>query len=177
MIPVRCGFPLVFTVIGFVSGFVFPPPMVMLVLATTATAAHPASRNLVRGAGVDVPTLGLAAAWFFAGLFFLRLEGYSRLVVVGAIALATCLVLLERRVLAALIRALQLSGRLGRRALIYGCGETGRLVLKKIVQAPHLGCAVVGFVDDEADEGGSQVPTTRTIVFDMNCSGMSSAQA
>lgn len=95
----------------------------------------------------------LAAACFFAVLFFLRLTSYSRLVIVGAIALATMLVLLERRILSAVIRKLQLTGRLGRRAIIYGCGATGRLVMKKIVQAPHLGCSVVGFLDEKAPEG------------------------
>ena len=72
----------------------------------------------------------LAAACFFAVLFFLRLTSYSRLVIVGAIALAAVLVLLERRILSAAIRKLQLTGHLGRRALIYGCGTTGRLVMK-----------------------------------------------
>jgi exopolysaccharide biosynthesis polyprenyl glycosylphosphotransferase len=95
----------------------------------------------------------LAAACFFAVLFFLQLTSYSRLVIVGAIALAAVLVLLQRRILSAVIRKLQLTGRLGRRALIYGCGTTGRLVMKKIVQATHLGCSVVGFLDEKAPEG------------------------
>jgi len=103
--------------------------------------------------GTVVKGLVLAAACFFAVLFFLRLTSYSRLVVVGAIGLATVLVLLERRVLSAAIGKLQLTGRLGRRAIIYGCGTTGRLVMKKIVQAPHLGCSVVGFLDESATEG------------------------
>jgi len=97
--------------------------------------------------------LALAAACFFATTFLLRLTGYSRLVVGLGITVATCLVLLERRLLAGAIGDLQRAGRLGRRALIYGCGATGRLVMKKIVQSPHLGRVVVGFLDDEATEG------------------------
>jgi exopolysaccharide biosynthesis polyprenyl glycosylphosphotransferase len=97
--------------------------------------------------------LVLAAAGLFALLFILRLTDYSRLVVMGAIGLTSIMVLLERRVLSAAIRMLQLTGRLGRRAIIYGGGVTGRLVMKKIVQAPHLGCSVMGFLDDTAAEG------------------------
>jgi exopolysaccharide biosynthesis polyprenyl glycosylphosphotransferase len=114
---------------------------------------HSASVLNLWESGTVVKGLVLAAACFFAVLFFLRLAGYSRLVVVGAIGMATVLVLLERRVLSTVIRRLQLTGRLGRRVIIYGCGATGRLVMKKIVQAPHLGCRVVGFLDDVAAEG------------------------
>lgn len=95
----------------------------------------------------------LAAAYLFAGLFFLKLEGYSRLVVVGAIGLASVLVFLERRWLAGLIPALQRKSGSPRRVLIYGAGPTGRLIMKKIVQTPSAGWTVVGFVDDAARVG------------------------
>ena len=95
----------------------------------------------------------LAAAWFFAVLFFARLAGYSRLVVVGAILIAMPFVLLERRLLAGLAAALRMRSRVGRNVVICGCGATGRLLMKKIVQAPHLGYRVAGFLDDRAPIG------------------------
>ncbi len=68
-------------------------------------------------------------------------------------ALTSGVVFTDRRVVAGLVQKLR--PRLGedKRVLIYGCGETGRLVMKKLVQAAYLGRTVVGFVDDYAAVG------------------------
>jgi len=97
-----------------------------------------------------VKGFAVAGAFFFALLILAKLGSYSRLIIVGGMGIALILTLLERRLISALLRGLQLRGRLGRRVLIYGCGETGMLLMKKIVQAPHTGCTVIGFLDDEA---------------------------
>jgi exopolysaccharide biosynthesis polyprenyl glycosylphosphotransferase len=97
--------------------------------------------------------VGLAGAFFFCLLFFLKMTGYSRAVVVSAIMVALILVVIERRILSAAARRLQLRGALGRRTLIYGCGSTGQLLMKKIVHASHLGSSVVGFIDDTVPLG------------------------
>jgi exopolysaccharide biosynthesis polyprenyl glycosylphosphotransferase len=111
----------------------------------------------------------LAAALLFAMLFFLDIETYSRFVVIGAIALGTGSIVLERRVLAALIRRARLRDRAGRRTLIYGCEKTGQLLMKKIVQSPHLGHAVVGFLDDHVPVGSRvccRITQTRPSLFE-----------
>jgi len=100
-----------------------------------------------------VKGFAVAGAFFFALLILTRLGSYSRLIVVGGMGIALMLTLLERRLISALVRGLQLRGRLGRRVLIYGCGETGQLLMKKMVQAPHTGCSVIGFLDDQAVPG------------------------
>lgn len=97
----------------------------------------------------------LSAAFFFAFLFFLKLTEYSRLVVVGAIVVGGTLVIIERRILSAIIRQIRLLSRQGRRTLIYGCDDTGRLLMKKIIQAPHLGCTIAGFLDDTVPIGSA----------------------
>jgi exopolysaccharide biosynthesis polyprenyl glycosylphosphotransferase len=97
--------------------------------------------------------IAFTGACFFGVLFFFKMAGYSRAVVVLAIPAAMILVILERRLLAALARRFQLRGVWCKRTLIYGCGETGQLLMKKIVQAPHRGTIVVGFVDDEVVVG------------------------
>jgi exopolysaccharide biosynthesis polyprenyl glycosylphosphotransferase len=97
--------------------------------------------------------IAAAAAFFFAILFFLKLEGYSRVVVVGAIAASVPLLILERRMLAVLTRHLKLRGLVGTRVLIYGSGSMGRLLMKKIVQAPGLCRTVIGFLDDNEPPG------------------------
>jgi hypothetical protein len=62
---VTLAFPAGFVVIGMpATGFVFEPPIIMLVLAGIATASHPASRDLLRPtADRDPVTLGLAVVW------------------------------------------------------------------------------------------------------------------
>ncbi len=102
-----------------------------------------------------VKGVGLAGAFFFCLLFFLKLTGYSRAVIVSSIMMALILVVIERRVLCAIARRLQLGGKLGRQTLIYGCGSTGQLLMKKIVHASHLGSTVVGFIDDMIPVGST----------------------
>jgi exopolysaccharide biosynthesis polyprenyl glycosylphosphotransferase len=111
----------------------------------------------------------LAAALLFAMLFFLDIESYSRFVVVSSIGLATVMIVFERRVMAALIRRARLRDRAGRRTLIYGCEKTGQLLMKKIVQSPHLGHAVVGFLDDHVPVGSlvcCRITQTRQSLFE-----------
>jgi exopolysaccharide biosynthesis polyprenyl glycosylphosphotransferase len=96
-----------------------------------------------------------SAALFFALMFFLKVTGYSRTVVVGAISLSAFLIIAQRRLLSSVLRSFHRRGTLGRRTLIYGCGQTGQLLLKKIVHASHLNFTVVGFLDDDAAVGSS----------------------
>lgn len=95
----------------------------------------------------------LASALLFALLFFLKLESYSRFVLIAALTAAGALVIVERRALSEIVRRLQLRGVIGRRTLIYGCGKTGQLLMKKVVESPHLGSTVVGFLDDHVPVG------------------------
>lgn len=97
----------------------------------------------------------MAAAIFFAILFLFKLGGYSRFVVIGGLGVSTVLVLLARRVVSAFFTSLDFKGKLGRNVLIYGCGQTGKLLMKKLLHAPHHGCRVVGFVDDFAPRGAT----------------------
>lgn len=95
----------------------------------------------------------MAGAIFFAILFLFKLGGYSRFVVISGLMFSTLLILLARRSVSTFFSALDVKGRLGRNVLIYGCGQTGKLLMKKLLHAPHHGCRVVGFVDDFAPRG------------------------
>ncbi len=96
----------------------------------------------------------LAATIFLVVVFLAQLLPFSRFVAFVGFFFAMLYVLLERRLFSAFARGLGLSGRIGRRkVLIYGSGETGRLLMKKLVQAPHKACTVIGFLDDFAPRG------------------------
>ncbi len=95
----------------------------------------------------------VSSALFLAAIFLYGHSEYSRLVVSGAIVLSTVSVVVLRRIMAAAIQRNQLAGHAGPRVLIYGCGGTGRMLMKKIVESPQLGATVVGFLDDAVPAG------------------------
>ena len=100
--------------------------------------------------------LTVAAAVFFAVLFFTNWPNPSRVVIVGGIGISYLLVLLERRLLSDYLKRRRRARGEGRRVLILGSGDTGKLLMKKIMQASQFGGHVVGFLDDAMPEG-SQV--------------------
>ena len=93
----------------------------------------------------SVKAITIAAAFFLATLFVFKLEGFSRLVVVGSLATSMVLVTGVRRIIATWFRSRRAKRGGGRRVLIVGCGDMGRLLMKKIVDAPHLHREVSGF--------------------------------
>lgn len=99
--------------------------------------------------------ISLAAAMVLAGLFVFEVDTFTRPAVLWGIGLGFVAVMAVRRLRAGASRALEGGDGTEHRTLIYGCGETGRLLMKKIAQAPHVGRRVVGFVDDYAAIGRS----------------------
>jgi exopolysaccharide biosynthesis polyprenyl glycosylphosphotransferase len=115
-----------------------------------------------------VKGISLAAIVFSSVLFFSEKMHYSRAVILSAILTALVLIVIERRVVTTVARRLRLEGVLGGRIVIYGCGATGQLLMKKIVQASHLGSTVVAFIDDLVPVGTSvccRITQTGAAVF------------
>ncbi|HUP00140.1 MAG TPA: sugar transferase [Gemmatimonadota bacterium] len=117
----------------------------------------------------------LTAAIFLAVLFMVRLTNFSRFVTFFGFFTSAVFVLLQRRLFSAFVRKVQLGGKIARRnVLIYGCGETGKLLMKKLIQAPHKACHVVGFLDDFAPRGSRvtcRLHQTTTEVFEARVLG------
>jgi exopolysaccharide biosynthesis polyprenyl glycosylphosphotransferase len=99
--------------------------------------------------------LTVSIAFFFASLFFASGRHPSRFIVFGGLALSYPLVLLTRRVLSNWIRSRRVRNGQSKRILIYGAGDVGRLLMKKLLQVPRLGAEVVGFLDDGVPTGRS----------------------
>ena len=99
--------------------------------------------------------LTVSIAIFFAVQFFVTTRQPSRLLVFGALALSFPIVLITRRLISDWIRVRKVRSGHTQRILIYGAGDTGRLLMKKVLQAPRLGAEVVGFLDDGKPEGFS----------------------
>lgn len=82
--------------------------------------------------------------------FFAR-AAYSRIVLFLSLSLALTMLLVDRFCFFKLNQHLHLRGIHVRRALIFGAGETGRLLFQSIVHTPKLGYVPIGFFDTAAD--------------------------
>lgn len=111
--------------------------------------------------------LTIAVAIFFTVMFFLSGRHPSRVLVLGAILMSFPVMLVSRRLTTGWLLQRQLESRRTGRALIYGAGRTGHLLMKKILDAPRLGTRVVGFLDD-AEPIGSSV-SCRLSQLDSEC--------
>jgi UDP-GlcNAc:undecaprenyl-phosphate GlcNAc-1-phosphate transferase len=91
-------------------------------------------------------------------LFKFRFEGFSRAVFVID-ALMMLMLLAASRMAFRLFRQLLPAGSAGngRRALIYGAGDAGELLLRELLNNRELNCAPVGFMDDDPKKRGKVI--------------------
>jgi len=82
------------------------------------------------------------------GAFWTRSVDQPRSVLVWSWALSIALIWLGRAVLYLLLAQLRRHGWDQARVLIVGAGDPGRILQGKILEAPHLGYRVVGFLDE-----------------------------
>src|SRR6185436_16339084 len=91
-------------------------------------------------------------------LFKFRFEGFSRAVFVID-ALMMLMLLAGSRMAFRLFRQLLPAGSSlsGRRALIYGAGDAGELLLRELLNNRDLECAPIGFMDDDPNKRGKVI--------------------
>ncbi|NLT43067.1 MAG: undecaprenyl-phosphate glucose phosphotransferase [Anaerolineae bacterium] len=89
--------------------------------------------------------------------FFYRPNVYSRLVFFYAAALIVIVLGITHWLKYLLLDYLRRRGVGVERVLIVGAGEVGRAVIRSIVAHPELGYQIVGFVDDDPEEGVSSL--------------------
>ena len=91
-------------------------------------------------------------------LFKFRFQGFSRAVFVID-GLMMLMVLAGSRMAFRLFRQVLPGGKIatGRRALIYGAGDAGELLLRELVNNRELNCAPVGFMDDDPTKRGKVI--------------------
>ncbi len=82
--------------------------------------------------------------------FFFRPQYYSRLIYLYAGILIVLLLTLERVTIRIILGFLRQRGIGVDRALIVGCGDTGRAILRSVVAQPGLGYRIEGFIDDDS---------------------------
>lgn len=104
--------------------------------------------------------LFVSSALVVGAVFAFKIGEVSRIALGSGLAFSGLMILLERRAIAAVLRHRQLSGVLGRRVLIVGTGAMGRLLMKRLIDAPHASRTLIGFLDDAAPLGSTVTCTT-----------------
>jgi UDP-GlcNAc:undecaprenyl-phosphate GlcNAc-1-phosphate transferase len=126
-------------------------------------------RGLWRYAGVnDLWVFAKAVALgsvlsVLAVVLLYRFDGYSRAVfIVDGLILLTLVT--ASRLAFRLFRALlPMPSNGGRRALIYGAGDAGEMLLREMQNNPNLGCVPVGFADDDPLKKGKVIHGLRVL--------------
>ena len=108
--------------------------------------------------------LRLMGGWTFvflatlAAVFFLKLEDvFSRVWLLGWYWLGLALLLTERGILSIIVHHLTVSGRLDRRTVIVGGGETAEQLLNDLARQKDTDVRIFGFFDDRTDDRSPDV--------------------
>ncbi|MEW6055141.1 MAG: sugar transferase [Bdellovibrionota bacterium] len=96
-----------------------------------------------------------AAALILSVSFYIRSISLSRVTLTIALILTPVILYLQRQFFYWLHVRLHSQGLAQRRVLIYGAGNIGTHLAKRLFQSPSLGLFPVGFLDDDASRHGS----------------------
>ena len=94
---------------------------------------------------------------FFFLTFYLKNISFSRLIITFSAVFLFITMSFERLIFYKLHQKLHAKGFGVNRVLIYGAGEVGRLLLKRLMQSPALGYLPVGFLDDDQQKYGKLI--------------------
>lgn len=89
---------------------------------------------------------------FFMVTFYAKIPYFSRLIMTYSLIFMLILINVERFLIYKLYQYLHLKGVGVKNILIYGAGETGQLLAKRLVNSPVLGFLPVGFIYDDINQ-------------------------
>jgi len=96
----------------------------------------------------------IAGGLFLALAFFSDQSTFSRLHVGLSVVMAMATVVLVRRLTRGTLGVGRSPGTGARRVLLFGAGDAGRLLMKKVVHSVYTDRRIIGFLDDAAPIGG-----------------------
>ncbi len=91
----------------------------------------------------------VGAMLLFTVQFYYRDWTYSRLIISYSLIFLTILTIAERVIIYKLQQKSYVKGRGIHRVLIYGAGEIGQSLMRRLYQSPKLGMKAIGFIDDD----------------------------
>lgn len=92
-----------------------------------------------------------------AATFLSRTYSYSRFTMAATFLMAIIFISFTRWFLLGRLRAWRRRRGEARAAVIWGAGETGQLLLRKILEQPDLGYRITGFLDDDQKKRGQEI--------------------
>ena len=106
--------------------------------------------------------LGLLVFFFLT--FYMKNISFSRLIITFSAIFLFVLVSFERLFFYKLHQKLHMKGFGVNRILIYGAGEVGRLLHRRLMQSPALGYLPVGYMDDNTQKLGENISTNQSAI-------------
>lgn len=94
---------------------------------------------------------------FFFLTFYLKNINFSRLIITFSAIFLFIVMSFERLLFNKVHKYLHSRGFGVKRVLIFGAGEVGRLLLKRLMQSPALGYLPVGYLDDDIKKQGQLI--------------------
>jgi len=139
-------------------GLTFAAEIVMLVIFQLVGLYEPelSILNIAEVRKIFKATL-IGLLVFFFLTFYMKNVSYSRLIITFSAGFLFAIMSFERLILYKIQKKLHARGFGVKRALIYGAGEVGRLLLKRLMQSPALGYLPVGFMDDDPAKNGKVI--------------------
>jgi len=99
---------------------------------------------------------------FFFLTFYLKNISFSRLIITFSAIFLFVLVSFERLFFYKLHQKLHMRGFGVNRILIYGAGEVGQLLYRRLMQSPALGYLPMGFIDDNTEKVGKFISNNQS---------------
>ena len=100
---------------------------------------------------------------FFFLTFYMKNISFSRLIITFSAMFLFITMSFERLIFYKLHQKLHSKGFGVNRVLIYGAGEVGSLLLKRLMQSPALGYLPVGFLDDDPEKNGKLITSDNSV--------------
>lgn len=89
--------------------------------------------------------------------FYLRTTSFSRITLTTALVCTPFVLYMERRLFHRFLLFLQAKGWARKRVLIFGAGEIGTQLAKRMQESPALGMVPLAFLDDDSSKWGSEL--------------------
>lgn len=155
----------------YLRAFFIPPqaPIEYKYVALAAAAIHvtvfQATRLYQREISLlnveELRKIFIAGSWsaflFLSFTFYVRTYSLSRIATTISLFVAMVFVIIERMIFYRIHLHFHLKGYSQKKILIFGAGEVGKHLLKRIYQSPALGIAPMGFLDDDEKKTGTYI--------------------
>ena len=99
---------------------------------------------------------------FFFLTFYMKNISFSRLIITFSATFLFILMSIQRLIFYKMHQKLHARGLGVKRVIIFGAGEVGRLLLKRLMQSPALGYLPVGFLDDDPEKYGKLIESDKS---------------